>query len=145
MMSGFGRSGQRVCPLSRVWRVWLGLVSLATLFMTDCSRPQGAEPVIMIEHEISPVPAHAGPATITLRLKDGAAKAVTGARITVEGDMTHAGMTPVFGEAREIEPGHYQSPLVFQMAGDWVVLVHVTLANGQKLERRFDVRGVRPT
>jgi hypothetical protein len=30
------------------------------------------------------------------------------------------------------------------MAGDWVILLHVTLPDGKKLERQFDVRGVRP-
>jgi hypothetical protein len=30
------------------------------------------------------------------------------------------------------------------MAGDWVILAHITLANGQKLERQVDVKGVQP-
>jgi len=30
------------------------------------------------------------------------------------------------------------------MAGDWVVLLHITLPDGRQLERRFDVKGVRP-
>ena len=58
--------------------------------------------------------------------------------------MSHAGMAPVFGEAREIEPGRYQAHLTFGMAGDWVILLHVMLPGGQKLERQIDVRGVRP-
>jgi hypothetical protein len=53
-------------------------------------------------------------------------------------------MAPVFAEAREIEPGRYQAHLRFEMAGDWVILLHVTLLGGQKLERQFDVRDVRP-
>jgi hypothetical protein len=58
--------------------------------------------------------------------------------------MTHAGMSPVFGDAKEIAPGRYQGDLAFQMAGDWVILLHVTLPDGSKLERQFDVSGVRP-
>jgi YtkA-like len=96
----------------------------------------------MINHEVSPRPAHAGPVTVTLRLSDSAAQPVTGAHIKIEGDMTHAGMAPVFGDAKEVEPGRYQSPLVFQMAGDWVVLLHITLPDGKKLEQQFNVPGV---
>jgi hypothetical protein len=29
------------------------------------------------------------------------------------------------------------------MAGDWVMLVHVTLRGGQTVERQLDVKGVR--
>lgn len=67
-----------------------------------------------------------------------------GARATLEADMSDPGMAPVFAEAKEIEPGRYQAHLSFEMAGDWVILLHVTLPGGQKLERQFDVRDVRP-
>jgi len=58
--------------------------------------------------------------------------------------MSHPGMAPVFGEAREIEPGRYQAHLTFPMAGDWVILLHIVLPDGQKLERQIDLKGVRP-
>jgi hypothetical protein len=58
--------------------------------------------------------------------------------------MSHPGMSPVFGEAKEVRPGLYQAQLEFGMAGDWVILLHVALPGGQKLERQFDVRDVRP-
>ena len=35
-------------------------------------------------------------------------------------------------------------PVEFQMTGDWVILLHVTLPDGKKLKRQIDVRGVRP-
>ena len=59
--------------------------------------------------------------------------------------MSHAGMSPVFDDAREIEPGRYQAHLRFEMAGDWVILLHVTLPGGQKLERQIDVPAFDPT
>ena len=55
--------------------------------------------------------------------------------------MSHAGMAPVFDDAREIEPGRYQAHLRFEMAGDWVILLHVTLPGGQKLERQIQCAG----
>jgi hypothetical protein len=124
---------------------WLaGLVCAVTLLMAGCSRPVSSSALIAIEHEISPDPARVGPAVVTLKLADAAGKPVTGARITVETDMSHAGMSPGFAEAKEAEAGRYKAPLTFQMAGDWVILLHVTLPDGKKLERQIDVRGVRP-
>ena len=61
----------------------------------------------------------------------------------VEADMTHAGMSPVFADAKETQPGRYQAQLSLPMAGDWVLLLHGTLPGGEKLERQFEVSGVR--
>jgi hypothetical protein len=144
MMFDLGRSGQMVCPLSRVWRMRWGFFCMATLFTIGCSRDVQSKSAIAIEHRVLPEPARVGTAIVSLKLTDDAAKPVTGARIALEADMTHAGMSPAFGEAKEIEPGHYESPLIFQMAGDWVILLHVTLPDGKKLERQFDVQHVQP-
>jgi YtkA-like len=104
----------------------------------------GSSSFVAIEHEISPEPARVGPATITLKLANSAAKPITGAHVAIEGDMSHPGMSPRFAEAKETDPGRYEARLEFPMAGDWVILLHVTLSDGKKLERQFDVRGVRP-
>jgi len=79
-----------------------------------------------------------------LRLTDSASKAIAGAHIALEADMSHAGMPPVFGDAKEIAPGRYQTHLALGMAGDWVILLHVVLPGGEKLERQIDLRGVEP-
>jgi YtkA-like len=124
---------------------WLAAIACAaTLLTTGCTRPAESPPAVEIEHVISPQPVRVGPATVTLKLADGAGKTVTGAHIEIEGDMSHAGMSPQFAEAEETEPGRYQAHLDFRMAGDWVILLHVTLPGGKKLEQEIDVRGVRP-
>ena len=56
--------------------------------------------------------------------------------------MSHAGMAPVFAGAKETEPGQYSSTMELSMAGDWYFVVHMTLADGRKLERQFDIKGV---
>jgi len=56
--------------------------------------------------------------------------------------MAHPGMAPVFSDAREMAPGNYESSLNFNMGGDWVVLLHITLADGRKIEKQIDVKGV---
>jgi hypothetical protein len=140
----FRWSGQLVNPLPKESIRLLLCACATTLLFTNCSRPAIPSSAVTIEHEISPEPARIGPVVITFRLADSFVKAVTGAHITLEGDMSHAGMAPVFGEAKEIAPGLYQARLTLEMAGDWVILLHVVLPGGQKLERQIDVMGVRP-
>ena len=124
---------------------WLtGLVCAATLLQASCSRPVPSPVFVAIQHEVSPEPVRVGSATITLKLSDASGKPITGAHIAIETDMSHAGMGPGFAKAKEAEAGHYRALLEFQMAGDWVVLLHVTLPGGTKLERQIDVRGVQP-
>lgn len=144
MLFAFRQSGRLFCPLPKERRGLLLCACAATLFMGTCSRPLDSSPTIVIEHELSPEPARIGSALVTLRLADPAAKPITGAHIALEADMSHAGMAPVFEEAKEVDLGRYQAHLTFEMAGDWVILLHVTLPGGQKLERQIDVRGVRP-
>jgi hypothetical protein len=108
-----------------------------------CRKPAETDSAIVIESAIVPSPARIGLATVTLRLSDAAGKPVRQARIALEADMSHAGMRPEFGKAGEIAAGRYQGRLNFTMAGDWVVLMHVTLPGGHKLERQMEVNGVR--
>ncbi len=154
-----GRSVRR----SPEWRVgrtcgWLGprrhrkllVLANATILLIfgcsifGCSRRVASVPVISIGYEITPQPAKIGPATVAIKLSDAAMKPVTGARVTLEADMSHPGMAPAFGEAQEVAPGRYQGRLEFSMAGDWVVQVHVTLPSGQQSYQQIEVRVVRP-
>ncbi|MCM3901489.1 MAG: FixH family protein [Pyrinomonadaceae bacterium] len=123
------------------------LAVAAPLFLafvvTACNKPTEESSGVTIEHEITPHPVRVGPATLTLRLADARRQPVTGASIMLEGNMSHAGMSPVFAQAKETEPGRYQAIVDLSMAGDWNILTHITLAGGQKLERQLDVKGVR--
>ena len=58
--------------------------------------------------------------------------------------MSHAGMTPVFASAAEIEPGRYRANIELTMPADWVILVHMTMPDGGKVERQFEIKGVAP-
>ena len=112
--------------------------------MQGCE-PRGASlPKYKLEHEISPQPARVGPVTITLKLTDAANTPVTGAVMKLEGNMSHAGMAPVFADATEIEPGFYRSTLEFSMAGDWFVLVTATWSDNRELKQQFEIKGVAP-
>lgn len=100
-------------------------------------------PDIAVQYEIAPQPPRAGTTTIDLKLTDKNGAPVGGARVDLEGNMSHAGMAPLSGEAKEIETGKYRGTLQLTMAGDWVVLVHITLPDGQKLQRQIEINGVK--
>ena len=99
-------------------------------------------PDIAVQYEIAPQPPRVGAVTINLKLTDKSGAPVS-ARVELEGNMSHAGMSPVSGDAKEIETGKYHGTLQLPMAGDWIVLVHITLPDGQKLQRQIEVSGVR--
>jgi hypothetical protein len=124
-------------------RCFLILVIVAVVIAAGCHRQPHTSTGVMVEFQIEPKPARVGPVAVSFTLTDAASHPLTGAHITVEADMTHAGMSPVFAQANEAQPGRYESHLSLGMAGDWVILLHGTLPNGEKLERQFDVRNVR--
>jgi hypothetical protein len=85
-----------------------------------------------------------GSVRLRLLLSDASGKPVTGPNRAIESDTSQANMGPGVAEAKEAEAGRYKAPLEFQMAGDWVILLLVTLSDRKKLERQIDVGRVRP-
>lgn len=111
---------------------------------------QGCDPLpeasfdFKLEHEVSPQPPRVGPVTITLRLTDLSGAPITGVLMELEGNMSHAGMVPVFAVAKETEAGVYRSTLELSMAGDWFVLVNATWGENRRFGRKFEIKGVAP-
>jgi len=95
-----------------------------------------------VQEQLTPQPPRVGPATVVVQLANASQKPVAHATIMVEADMSHPGMAPVFGMASETVPGSYRTQIDFNMGGDWIVLLHIKLADGRKIERQMDVRGV---
>jgi hypothetical protein len=135
------QEGRLVFPVFML-PVFAGLVALS---LTGCARSGESPEDLTVKHRISPMPPRVGPASISLGLTGSGGEPITGARITVDCNMSHPGMGPVIADAREIQPGQYDAPLSFSMGGDWIVLLHITLADGRKVERQFDVKGVSPS
>src|SRR5262249_15752972 len=102
----------------------------------------GAEDV-KLHFALRPDPPEVGSATATIQLTGKDGKPVTGATLKLEGNMNHAGMKPVFAEAREVEAGKYEATLDLTRGGDWFVLITGTLGDGRKLKRKVDVPGVK--
>ena len=79
-----------------------------------------------------------------LKLTNAAGIPITGAQVKLEGNMSHAGMAPVFAEAKETDPGRYRCTMELSMAGDWFVLVTATLPDNRIYGRQFEIKGVAP-
>ena len=128
---------------SLFYAAFIALGCVATLAATACRQSANSSQGISIYEKITPEPVHVGEATVAVRLADATANPVSHATIMVEADMDHPGMGPVFKAANETTPGRYEARINLTMGGDWVVLLHIELANGRKIERQMDVRGVR--
>jgi len=119
--------------------LWLLLV---LLFVLACHR-SAQKPAITFKYNVAPQPVRVGTTTIDIALTDRSGQPVSGARVELEGNMSHPGMSPVTGVAREIQSGKYRGTLQFTMAGDWIVLVNATLSDGERLQNQFELNGVR--
>lgn len=125
------------------WKIGrLLLVAACCCLLAACSRGGQDLPDVGVELEIEPLPVRVGPATVSVGLADAAGQEIEGAQVELEGNMSHAGMEPVFATGREVAPGRYEAQLDFTMSGDWFIVVHAALPDGRSLERTFDIRGV---
>lgn len=130
-----------------VWNQRLGqwafvFLMLANMQTAGCAKTTGIPADIDFRCESDPSHPRVGPNIFTVTLTSKAGERLAGAHISLEGDMSHAGMSPVFGDAREIERGRYQGTLDLNMRGDWAVLFHVKLANGVAFDRQVDIRNI---
>ena len=100
---------------------------------------------ISITWTLDPSPPIVGTPTVArMTIRDREQKPVIGARLRLEGLMSHPGMAPVVADAVERGQGTYDAPLQFTMAGDWILLVTGQLADGSRLTKRIEIAGVRP-
>ncbi|TVP77671.1 MAG: hypothetical protein EA352_03240 [Gemmatimonadales bacterium] len=123
------------------------LVLLLILPLLGC-RGGGAPDDLPVEVaiQVAPTPPVVGPALVMVDLLDAEGDdPVEGARVRLEGTMTHAGMVPVHAHAEEREPGHYRvEEFEFTMGGDWILRVHIELKDGAEGVREFDLQVVSP-
>ena len=118
---------------------------LVNLPLGGCAKSSGVTDNIAFSCQSDPAVPRIGANVFTVILADKAGARLTGAHIALEGDMTHPGMSPVFGDAKEIAPGRYQGRLDLGMPGDWTILFHITLAGGETLERQLQIRNLQAT
>jgi hypothetical protein len=134
-------SGKTACAVSRfLVACWLGLtVSFA------CSRDTVSESAVRIAWTLDPAPPAAGvPTLVRVAVTDRQGRPVSGARLRLEGHMSHPGMVPVVVDIVESAGGIYEGRLQLSMAGDWLLVVSGALADGARVTQQLELPGVRP-
>lgn len=117
---------------------WMLLI-LTLAVLTGCRQPATtpAAAGIAIQLTVAPDPPVTGEAALTIRVTEHN-QPIAGGKVTVRGDMSHAGMVPVLREGVILEQGEITVPFEWTMAGDWFVEVTVTLPDGRTAQKRFD-------
>ncbi len=125
--------------------IWLALLTLSLpMVLAACRGQSAAAGNVQIDLRISPNPPAVGRSEVIVRLADAGGKSLEGATVEVEGNMTHPGMVPVLARAEEVGGGRYVvRDFAFTMGGDWILTVRAVLPSGERVERTFDVAGVR--
>jgi hypothetical protein len=94
---------------------------------------------------IDPSPPTAGtPLVARIRLRDRSQAPIIGAKLRLEGQMSHPGMAPVVAELTDRGDGEYEAQMQLTMAGDWILVVSGQLRDGTRIVKQIDLAGVRP-
>ncbi len=111
--------------------------------LSACGRIQGKPTQdsadLIIDMVVEPAQPVVGSAQLIFTITDKQGQPINDATLDVEGNMSHAGMTPVFAQGSGGEEGRYVVPFEWTMAGDWFVTVDVSLENGEVISRQFPV------
>ncbi|MDX1520397.1 MAG: FixH family protein [Anaerolineae bacterium] len=113
------------------------------ILLTGCGRIQrqqtAADLGVSVEVAIDPDQPSVGPTRLIFTLTDAQGHPINDAVLDVEGNMTHAGMTPVLAQARAGQAGQYVVPFEWTMSGDWIVTLDVALADGRRFTHQTEV------
>lgn len=119
------------------------LLILLLALLSGCGRSQSAVTQTSDDYQVSfatePAPPSQGAGIVLVTIKDKEGQGVDAARVAIEGNMNHAGMTPENAEVTTGANGEYRLPLNWTMGGEWYVDVKITLRNGEEVRRRFPV------
>jgi hypothetical protein len=136
------RAQRRLLTAAAPVRALVFVCSLSCL--AGCAPTDPAE-AIRVSWTLDPSPpVVGGPIVARLTLRDGDQKPITGARLRLEGLMSHPGMAPVTAAVIERGEGSYEAALRFTMAGDWVLVVTGQLPDGVPFKKQIEITGVRP-
>lgn len=103
------------------------------------SASQETQDTYQVRFATEPASPLTGDGTIIVTVKDESGLPVDGARLSIEANMNHAGMVPVYADATGSQSGVYRLPLTWTMGGAWYVDVKITTTGGQIIRRHFPV------
>lgn len=122
------------------------IVSLALVWLlvmvSGCARVSQQDDSADIQIRLAPIPFPPviGDSRLVVQIADKSGSPIDDAHMAVKGSMSHAGMAPVLAEVEGGgKEGVYNVPFEWTMAGDWIVIVDVQLADGSRAQERFDI------
>jgi hypothetical protein len=138
----------RVAPRAHRFGLTVALIFACALpaWAVACGRDADPSDAIDVTWSLDPAPPVTGePVVARLTLRDTAKRQpVLGAKLRLEGHMSHPGMAPVITDLIERGDGTYETRLQFTMAGDWVLRLVGELPGGARLTKQIEIAGVRP-
>lgn len=116
------------------------LLTLAVFVLAGCRQPENAQTnaEINIELRVEDDQLFVGEARLIATVSDSSGSPINDAKVSLRGDMNHAGMAPVIRDVDQGQNGEYAVPFEWTMGGDWFVEVTVTLSGGETAQKRFD-------
>lgn len=115
---------------------WTAL--LIVLLIAGCRQQASTTTDIRMSLSVEPEPPVVGVSEVRVTLTGADNQPITDAKVSVRGDMNHAGMVPVIAEAERVEDNEYIVPFEWTMAGDWIVEVSAELPDGTTASQTFD-------
>lgn len=139
-----GVAGLSRQPHTTSGRLSVALLITASVIAAGCGGGESGDD-LTVDLTMAPTPPVVGASIVgRITLRDGG-QPVAGARLQVEGHMSHPGMAPVIVPASERRAGVYEATWQFTMRGDWILLVTGTLPDGRRLSHRIEVPNVQPS
>ena len=120
------------------------LIAITLLIVAGCVNPRAHTESSDLQITLQ-TPEHAmtGPADLKINVADASGNPVDSATVDVIGDMSHAGMKEVYASTTNMGGGEYVTDdFQFTMAGDWIMTVEATGADGTKSTKTFQIDGV---
>lgn len=113
-------------------------IFLIVLMLAAACRQQPLAPAD-VQLELTTTNTLIGETTLLLAVTDKDGNAITDpGALRVRGDMSHAGMVPVFAETDQSSNGVFSLPFTWTMAGGWIVEASLTLPNGERAAETFN-------
>lgn len=113
---------------------FIGLISL----LAACRQQQTAAGDIQLELSASDTLVGETTLIVTVRDADGKKLEHPG-KLTIRGDMNHAGMTPVLAETDQAVDGVFSLPFHWTMGGGWIVEATLTRPNGAVARQTYSI------
>lgn len=138
--AGGGRPADVYLPLPPEALARIVVIALALGLAAACG---GSTDDVRAAWQVQPTPAVIGAETmVRLTLSRTTGEPLRGARLRLEGHMSHPGMEPVTAPLTDRDDGTYDARVRLTMAGDWVLVATGELPDGRRIVRQTDIAAV---